>query len=231
MPADLSDAISVGITTADAVLGAAGLLVVMLICGVAVLVLAEQRLIAVARMAARDISLSFWTGVLFQIFALPALIMVVAVCAITLVGIFAIPFVIIAWTLVVAGALTLGFLGVAYLIGRALVSSAGGEQRRRAEIKAILVGLSLIGALWIIAALVVSVPWVGVLVRLIAVALTWAVTTVGVGAVVRSRNGSIFRRWRKTPEPTLPLWQTPTPVTGVVAAVRVSSTDKTTSDL
>jgi hypothetical protein len=99
--------------------------------------------------------------------------------------------------------------------------------------------------------LAAGVPVAGAIARLIAVAFTWAVATVGMGAVVKSRlgiaqfavrfGGSRFgvsgfaSRWRSTSttmttEVAATGWQTPTPVQGVVAARRPVTTDSGTGN-
>ena len=107
-------------------------------------------------------------------------------------------------------------------------------------------GLGTLSLIWFGAAIVAKVPVAGAIARLRAVAFTWAVATVGLGAVVKSRmgvaqlsmrfGGSRFgssgfaSRWgpastTTTTEVAAPGWQTPTPVQGVVAARRPVSTD------
>jgi hypothetical protein len=221
-------------------MGVAGVFGIGLIIGVVVLMTAEEALTAVAKTAARDVSGSFWAGVLTQLLAVPALLVLIIACAITIVGILAIPIAALAWALALAGAVTLGLLGVAMVIGRALAGSGRGSDRS-AAVRGLSVGLIALSLIWFGAAFTAGIPVAGALARLVAVAFTWAVATVGMGAVVKSRVG-VSRlsvqfgrfgggsRWNakwgpasttSTNEVQVPVsWQTPTPVQGVVAARR-----------
>ena len=106
-----------------------------------------------------------------------------------------------------------------------------------------MVGLIALSLVWFGAAVAGPVPVAGALARLVAVAFSWAVATVGLGAVVKSRigmsrlsvqfgrmGGNTFGgftgKWGAASstgvnEVQTPVsWQTPTPVQGVVAARR-----------
>jgi hypothetical protein len=221
-------------TTLFAVAGVFG---IGMIIGLVVLTTAEEALTAVAKTAARDVSGSFWAGVLTQLLAVPVLAVLVIACAITIIGILAIPIAALAWALALSGAVTLGTLAVALVIGRALAGRGGSSSERGAALRGLTVGLIALSLVWFGAALAAGVPVAGVLARLVAVAFTWAVATVGLGAVVKSRIG-VARvsvqfgrfsggRWgsaRTTMTSEVPAqpvsWQTPTPVQGVVAARR-----------
>jgi hypothetical protein len=173
-------------TTLMAVAGTFG---IGLIIGLVVLVTAEEALLSVARSAARDVSGSFWAGVLAQVLAVPALLVIVVACAITIIGILAIPLAVLAWAMALAGAVTLGVLAVALVIGRALAGRGGASSERGAALRGLTLGLAALSAVWFGAALASQVPVAGTLARLAAVAFTWAVATVGLGAVVKSRVG------------------------------------------
>jgi hypothetical protein len=220
-----------GARTRDAVKAVAGVFAIILIIGIATLILSEAPLLGVARAAARDVSRSFWVGTLWQFLAVPLLVTAIAACAITLIGIVVIPFVVIAWILIYAGALTLGLLATAYLTGRALGGRGTGVSTRGFEVRALTIGVLVLGMIWLLAALLVSVPIAGVLARLVALALTWVGATVGLGAVVRSRGGRRVEDREPTSETAVPMWQTPTPVGGVVAARRPSVTPSSTDVL
>lgn len=217
----------------------AGVFGIGMIIGLVVLMTAEEALVAVAKTAARDVSGSFWAGVLTQLLAVPALVVLIVACAITIIGLLAIPIAALAWGLALAGAITLGLLAVAMVIGRALAGSGQGSDRS-AAVRGLTVGMLALSLIWVGAALAASLPVAGALARLVAVAFTWAVATVGMGAVVKSRIG-VSRlsvqfgrfggaRWNArwapastttTNEVQVPVsWQTPTPVQGVVAARR-----------
>jgi len=203
-----------------------------MIIGLVVLTTAEEALLAVAKTAARDVSGSFWAGVVWQLLAFPILAVLLIACAITIIGILAIPIAALAWALAYAGAITLGVLAVAMVIGRAFGGRGSGTERG-AAVRGLVIGLIALSLLWFGAAIAAPMPLVGGLARLVALAFTWALATVGLGAVVKSRIGVAKlsvqfgrirgARWGSattttTMEAPVPSWQTPTPVQGVVAA-------------
>ena len=201
-------------------LAVAGVFGIGFIIALIVLTTAEDSLTIVARAAAKEISSSFWVGLLWQVLAVPLLAVLVIACTITIIGILAIPVVMLAWALAYAGAFTLGLLAVLLVIGRALAGKGSTTSTRAAALRGLIVGLFSLSLIWFGASLASSVPVVGLLTRLIALAFTWAVATVGLGAVVKTRGGISGRiRFRTTTvEAAVPAWMTPTPVQGVVAA-------------
>lgn len=203
-------------------LAVAGVFGIGLIIALIVLTSAEESLTIVARAAAREIGGSFWVGLLWQILAIPLLAVLVVACVITIIGILAIPVVILAWAMAYAGAFTLGLLAVLLVIGRALAGKGRTTTSRAAALRGLVVGLFALSLVWFGASLMASVPVAGLLARLIALAFTWAVATVGLGAVVKTRGGIARIRFHTTTtmEAAVPAWMTPTPVQGVVAARR-----------
>jgi len=89
-----------------------------------------------------------------------------------------------------------------------------------------VVGVSIYMGLWVLASAFAWAPVVETVLRGVAVAITWVATTAGLGAAVISRGGTkrsaptaSFAAVNDIPVNDIP-WQTPTPVTGVVAARR-----------
>lgn len=226
-----------------ALVAVAGTFGIGMIIGLVVLMTAEEALLAVAKSAARDVGGSFWAGVLAQLLSVPALVVLLIACAVTIVGILAMPIAALAWALVLSGAVTLGVLAVAMVIGRAIAGRGAHVTERGSALRGLTVGLIALSLVWFGAALASRLPVFGAMARLVAVSFTWAVATVGLGAVVKSRIGvshlSVrFGRfgggkfgghattWSASSRPgvnevPLPVsWQTPTPVQGVVAAPR-----------
>ena len=206
-----------------------GVFGIVLLVGLTVLMTAESSVTAVARAAARDVSGSFWVGLLAQLAAVPLLIVLVVACAVTIIGILAIPVAVLAWALAYTGAFTLGLLAVAIVAGRAIAGKGSAANPRAIALRSLTVGLIALSVVWFGAALLANVAIVGLLVRLVAVAFTWAAATVGLGAVVKSRGGVLKRRFETTTETSIPSWQTPTPVQGVVAARRPVTTTPVSS--
>ncbi len=235
-------------TTLMAVAGTFG---IGMIIGIVVLMTAEEALLAVAKSAARDVSGSFWAGVLTQLLAVPALVILLVACALTIIGLLAIPIAALAWALALAGAVTLGVLAVSMVIGRAIAGRGTGSTERSAALRGLAVGLMVLSLVWFGAALAAGTPLVGAISRLAAVAFTWAVATVGLGAVVKSRigvsrismqfgrfggakMGGFTGKWAASSstgvnETQVPVsWQTPTPIQGVVAAPRPADATSST---
>ncbi|MEO7912675.1 MAG: hypothetical protein ABIV47_23745 [Roseiflexaceae bacterium] len=205
--------------TKGALTAVCGVVAIGIILALVVLVSAQEPLEAVARAAERDISASFWVGLLWQALAVPIVLTLTLLLAVTIILIPVIPIAMLAWALAYAGSYTLGLVAVALVLGRALLGRST-SHNRRALLSSLMCGMVLLSIVWFGAAFAVSVPVFGILARLVALALTWVAATVGLGAVVRSRAGTLREHIEVTTETSIPSWQTPTPVFGVVAARR-----------
>ena len=194
-----------------------------------VLISAQEPLEAVARAAERDISASFWVGLLWQALAVPVVLTLSLLLAVTVILIPAIPIAVLAWALAYAGAFTLGLFAVTLVLGRAMLRRST-TRNRGALLSSLMSGMILLSVIWFGAAFLVAVPIVGILARLFALAVTWVAATVGLGAVVRSRAGTVREHIEVTTETSIPSWQTPTPVFGVVAARRPTPVSTSTPE-
>lgn len=197
-------------------------LVILVLIGIGVLVFAGSYLEGVADSLEGRFGRSFWAGIATQLALAPALALLVVALAVTVIGLLLIPFAIVAFVLAVAGLLTLGFLAVARLTGESIAPSAARRYHARgAALRALVIGVTVYMGLWVLASAFAWAPIVETVLRGIAVAITWVATTAGLGAAVLSRGGT-----RRPSDPIVPApvndlpWQTPTPVTGVVAARR-----------
>jgi hypothetical protein len=200
--------------------------------GIGVLVFAGRALDGVLDTLEVDVSRAFWVGIATQLAAIPALVIASALLAATIIGILAIPVLAAAWILAMFGLVTLGFFATARMIGHGLL---GGTRPvvhelhapRRDALRALLIGLAILIAAWIAAALTAQIPVASVATRGVALALTWVAATAGMGAAVLSRGGRRrpYSARISYPASATPEWQTPTPVTGVVAARRPSPRD------
>jgi len=198
-------------------------LVILVLIGIGVLVFAGNYLDGVVESLEGRFGRSFWAGVATQLALAPALALLVVALALTVIGLLLIPFAIVAFVLAVAGLVTLGFLAVARVTGESLSPAASQRYHARgAALRALVIGVALYMGLWVAASAFAWVPIVETVLRGIAVAITWVAATAGLGAAVLSRGGT-----RRPAEPLLAPspandlpWQTPTPVTGVVAARR-----------
>jgi hypothetical protein len=165
---------------------------------------------------------SFLVGVAGELAIAPVLILLLLALAITVVGVLLIPFAIVAYVIAIAGLGTLGFLAMAYVTGAGVGGRRAGElQARGRALRALVVGITLYLGMWVVAAAFQWSPLVSGVLRALAVAITYAAATAGFGAAILSRGGT--RRDAAKPVPVadeMAVWQTPTPVTGVVAARR-----------
>jgi hypothetical protein len=194
--------------------------------GIGVLLFAEKNLDGVVGALEQQFARSFWIGVLAELAAIPALLLLCLGLVISLIGILLIPFAIVAYIIALAGLLTLGFLAVARFTGRAFFG--GAVPTRAVHLRSLFVGLSIYVGLWFIAAAFIWNPIVASVLRAVALAGCWVALTFGLGAAILSRagtrrEGERARRPRAVDDLS---WQTPTPVTGVVAARRPVVTTK-----
>jgi hypothetical protein len=199
-------------------------LVILVLIGIGVLVFAGSYLDGVSESLEGRFGRSFWAGIAAQLALAPVLALLIVALAVTILGVLLIPFAIVAFVLAVAGLVTLGFLAVARITGE---SVAPATTRRYsgdgAALRALVIGVTLYMGLWVLSSAFAWAPMVEMVLRIVAVAITWVAATVGLGAAVLSRGGT--RRPGATLTPVaavndLPAWQTPTPVSGVVAARR-----------
>lgn len=207
---------------------------VLVVLGLGLLAGAGTQLDAVAGALEAAPGHAVLVGVAGQLALAPALVVLVSALTVTVVGILAVPLAVVAFVLAAAGLLTLGFLTAAFVLGRWAGGgrpAAAGRPRatavRAASLRALATGIALFAGVWLVAALLGD-GTAGLLVRAAAVALTWLAVTAGFGAALRSRAGTRGGRARDSAGATaggdgrggVPVWQTPTPITGVVAARR-----------
>lgn len=211
--------------TLDAAQLVAGVFAVILIIAIGVLLFAGPKLDEVVGTLERRFGRAFWMGILGQLLILPALAVLCLALALTIIGVLLIPFAIVAYAIAVAGLVTLGFLAVARLVGGALFPGNGATPRARA-LGGTAAGVAIFFALWMVAALLVSAPVASTVIRSAALAATWAAGTLGLGAAILSRAGTHRRVASGNRPMELAAWQTPTPITGVVAARRPVASSK-----
>jgi len=205
-------------------------LVILVLMGIGVLVFAHDYLEGVVESLEGRFGRSFWAGIATQLALAPVLALLIVALTVTILGILLIPFAIVAFVLAVAGLVTLGFLAVARITGESVAPSASRKySANAAALRGLVVGVVLYMGLWVLASAFAWAPMVETILRGIAVAITWVAATVGLGAAVLSRGGT--RRAVAPPSVLAPVndlpWQTPTPVTGVVAARRPTPSSTT----
>jgi hypothetical protein len=197
---------------------------VLLIVAIGVLLFAGPNLDEVVDTLERRFARAFWVGLLGQVLLLPGLVVLIVALALTLIGVLLIPFAIVAYAIAVAGLLTLGFLAVARLVDGSVKRDETVTPRARA-LTALAIGVAVFFVLWMVAALLAWSPLAATVVRAAALAMTWAAVTLGFGAALLSRAGTHRRVAAGVRPVELASWQTPTPLTGVVAARRPKVTE------
>lgn len=204
-----------------------GWIAIILIISVGVLVLATDNLSAVADALERHYGSSLVAGIAGQVAFAPLLVAILVALILSVLGILLVPFAAVAYVIVAAGLVTLGFLATAVVVGRGWRPAPPGSDRakRAATLRALIVGVLVLLSPWLVAALLASWPTAEVLARGVAFAVTWVACTAGLGAALISRAG-IKRAQSHQAQSALasPSWQTPTPVAGVVAARRPATT-------
>lgn len=214
------------VTTWSALKMVIGWFAILFVMGIGVLLFAEKNLDGVVGALQQQFTRSFWIGVLAQLAAIPALLLVLVGLAVSLIGILLIPFAVVAYVIALAGLLTLGFIAVARFTGRAFFRDAA--ESRVVNLRSLFAGLIIYLGLWFLAAAFGWNPIAGSVLRAVALAGCWVALTFGLGATILSRAGTRRAGDRaRRPRPVDDLsWQTPTPVTGVVAARRPVATVK-----
>ena len=203
-----------------------GWFAVLCAIGIGVLLFAERNLDGVVRSLELQFSRSFWVGVLAQLAAIPLLLLVMLGLAVTLIGILLIPFAVVAYVVALAGLCTLGFLAIARFTGRVFFGKAAPS--RATSLRSLILGLGIYIGFWLLAAVFIWNPVAGSVLRAVALAGSWVALTFGLGATILTRagtqrEGDSVRRAKPVDDLS---WQTPTPVTGVVAARRPVVTAK-----
>ncbi len=221
-PVAVADTRSPAQRTADAVRFVAGSFCILLIVALGVVLFAGPNLDEVVTTIETRFAAAFWYGLLGQLLALPVLVVLVIALVLSIIGILLVPFAVVAYGIAVAGLVTLGFLATARLVGGALYSGANATPRMRSLIM-LAVGVALFFALWMLEAVLVWSPLTSMVVRAAALAATWVAMTLGLGATLLSRAGTHRKLASGTRPVELAAWQTPTPVTGVVAARRTAA--------
>ena len=205
----------------------AGWLCVLLALGIGVLVLAPDNLATVADALERHYGSTLVAGVAGQVAFAPLLVALLVALVLSILGILLVPFAAVAYVIVAAGLVTIGFLATAVVIGRSWRSSPPGSDRARraATLQAMVIGIVVLLTPWALAALLAAWPLAESLARGVAFAITWVAATAGLGATLISRAGIQRAQSRQAVRAMAsPSWQTPTPISGVVAARRPTAT-------
>ena len=205
-----------------------GAFAMMLLIGIGVFVFAGKHLEGVVDELEERFGKSFWAGLVGQVALVPVLLLLCLALALTVIGVLLIPFAVVAFILAAIGLATLGFLAASQMTGYSIFRAKDRPLTQRGlALRALLAGVSVYLVVWAVAAaLTWAPPAVTITLRGIAFVLTWAAATAGFGAALLSRAGTLGEKEisaAPAPKRAVPdelSWQTPTPVSGVVAARR-----------
>jgi len=192
----------------------------LIVIGLVVLVMLATSLERTARVLEEDFGRAFFIGVLGQLGFLPLLLLACVALAVTVVGVLLIPFALVAAPVALAGMVTLGWLALALVAGRALARAPREGVTRSDAVRALIVGVAVLMAPWIVAAALQGTGMLALLARIVAIAVAWVAVSAGLGAALISRGGVGRKTAAERPQAPMQGWQTPTPVAGVAAARR-----------
>jgi hypothetical protein len=168
-------------------------LVVLLLLGTFVLFYLGDYFKRAVEVVTNETGRSLLTGVLGGLASIPALITIVLAMAITIIGIFFIPFGVAAFLIAVSGIAILGFLAVAQVAGIAIAGKREAETAAGQQLQFLYTGILAFSALWIIAAAFTWFPILGAILRMLAFSVTFVAVATGFGAV-------ILTWWRSRPK-------------------------------
>jgi hypothetical protein len=161
------------------------LLTLVLVIGFGALVLGSNQLKRVNETLRGGVGKSFFAGILGGMAVAPAFIALIIAMAVTVIGIVFIPLGVLAFSVIVMGIATLGFIAVAQLTGNALTRGARKDTTERgAELRSLVVGMLSYIALWAVVAMLTPIPLLGSLARTFALAVTLVAFVTGFGAVI-----------------------------------------------
>lgn len=161
------------------------MLALVLVIGFGALVLGSNHLQRVNETLKTGVGKSFFAGILGGMAVAPAFIALIVAMAVTVIGIVFIPLGILAFSIIVMGIATLGFIAVAQLTGNALTRGARKDTTERgAQLRSLVVGMLAYIALWAVVALLTPIPLLGSLARTFALAVTFVAFVTGFGAVI-----------------------------------------------
>jgi hypothetical protein len=213
---------------------------VAMILGIAVLTFGSAPLDQTTTVLSEQFGRAFRFGIIGWLAVAPLAVVLALGLVLTLIGIILVPIALPIYAVAVLTAALLGFFAVAETTGYALNRQAADNPltERGAKLRAMVTGVAFYSGLWALAALFSQVHVLGTMLRVFATAITVVALTVGFGAVIIALSRPYIRVKVKgspaTPTPAAAaaspspspsggndaLWQTPTPVGGMIAARR-----------
>lgn len=196
--------------------GVAGTFLTLLLIGFGLVLFARPPLEVMSDTALHSFGRSFLVGLLGQILVLPTFGALVVGLVLSVAGILLVPFVVIAFALLVVAAVLGGFLAIAHAMGETVTRrqlARGLAISHANSYRYVAVGLASLAALWAAWAVFGRVPVAGGVAFGAATLVTWLLATVGFGASLLSRAGLREHfAGRLIPEEALTdeyLWATP----------------------
>jgi hypothetical protein len=180
-------------TTLGSLVAAFLWLIVLLLVGTFVLFFLGDYFKRAVEVVTNETGRSLLTGVVGGLASIPALIVIVVALAITIIGVFFIPFGVAAFLIAVSGIAILGFLAVAQVAGIAIAGKREAETPAGQQLQFLYTGILAFSALWIIAAAFTWFPILGAILRMLAFSVTFVAVATGFGAVILSW-------WRSRPK-------------------------------
>ncbi|MEO7368789.1 MAG: hypothetical protein ABIZ36_12590 [Gemmatimonadaceae bacterium] len=170
-------------------------LLIVTLVGFALMAFGPDKLQIVIKTIQGGVGKSILTGLLGQLAIIPGAIAVVALLAVTLIGIVVIPLGLMAFMFAVAGIAMFGFIAVATMTGAAL---GGGKSRDDTPhgrmLRAFLTGSAVYMGLWLVTAALSGIPLIGAMLASFSAAVTFIAVTAGFGAVLLSYWRGDFKR-------------------------------------
>jgi len=198
------------------VLGLGGAFLALCAMGFGASFFAGRQIDVMADTIATSFGRSFFVGLFAQPLLLPVFIAMIVGLALTVVGVLLIPVAIIGFIVTLVAAVIGGYLAVARVAGSGWMHRVRGDHGTDAMgiLRSIAWGLAILLAIWLPAVLLSWVPALGGPLMVLAIAVTWALATTGLGAAVLTRGGvrtTFGRRFRPLPLPTGSLYEQPGP--------------------
>ena len=173
-------------TTVGSLVAAFLWLVALLLVGTFVLFFMRDYFKRAVEVVTNETGRSLLTGVLGGLASIPALVAIVVALAITIIGVFVIPFGVAAFLIALSGIAILGFLAVAQVAGIAIAGKREAETPAGQELQHLYTGIIAFSAIWIIAAAFTWFPILGAILRMFAFSVTFVAVATGFGAVILS---------------------------------------------
>ena len=170
-------------------------LLIVTLVGFALMAFGPDKLEIVIQTMQNGVGKSLLTGLFGQLAIVPGAIAVVALLAVTLIGIVLIPLGLMAFMFAVAGIAMFGFIAAATMTGAALTSDKSRDNTPHGRmLRAFLTGSAVYMGLWLLTAALSGVPLLGAMLASFSAAVTFIAITTGFGAVLLSYWRGEFKR-------------------------------------